>query len=437
MDNHNGKSLKYAWYVIFVLTLANVSSFIDRQILALLVAPIKRDLHLSDTEISLLMGFSFAIFYTLFGVFIGHFADKFNRRNIIVAGITVWSMMTALCGGVHTYLQFFLARIGVGVGEATLAPSAYSMIADYFPKDKLSRALSVYSMGIFIGSGLAILIGAGLISALPTSGTVHVPIFGDIFHWQMLFIYIGLPGLIIGLLLLTVKEPIRRDDKGISDIKPTLKESLSIINAKRKVYLLICVAAAFTAFLSYGSSAWIPTYFNRTFGWQMKEVGLKFGLIMTIFSTLGVLSGGFLADNYNKKNILDGKIRVGLIAGIFLFLSAFIFLLSDPNIILLALSVPIFFISFPFGASVAAIQEMMPNRARALSGSIFLFFVNIIGMGGGPFLVAFFTDSVFHDEKMIKYSIIALYLIGGFMITLLYYLARNPFVKEIENSKIQ
>jgi MFS family permease len=209
MENQTTPNLRYAWYVVFILMLANISSFIDRQILALLVAPIKRDMHLSDTQISLLMGLSFALFYTIFGIFIGRLADKYNRRNIIIGGITVWSLMTALCGGVNSYLQFFLARMGVGVGEATLGPSAYSMITDYFPKNRLARALSTYSMGVFLGSGLAILIGAALISGLPTSGTVNVPILGDIYHWQMLFIYIGLPGLIIALLLFTIKRHMR------------------------------------------------------------------------------------------------------------------------------------------------------------------------------------------------------------------------------------
>lgn len=432
MENPTQPSTRYAWYVVLILMLANISSFIDRQILALLVAPIKRDLHLTDTQISLLMGFSFAIFYTLFGVLIGHFADKFNRRNIIIMGITVWSLMTALCGGIQAYAQFFLARIGVGVGEATLSPSAYSIITDYFPKNKLSRAMSVYSMGVFIGSGLAILIGAMLISALPTTGTTHLPILGDVFHWQVLFVYIGLPGLVIALLLFTVKEPVRKDEGKVLESKLTLKESINIIISKGKAYFLLSTAAAFTAFLSYGSSAWIPTYFNRTFGWQMKEVGFKFGLIMTIFSTLGIYVGGWLADRYIKTGVKDGKIRVGLISGVCLFLSAFNFLLSDPNMILLSLAIPIFFISFPYGAAVAAIQEMMPNSTRALAGSIFLFFVNIIGMGGGPLLVAFFTDSIFHDEKMIKYSLIALYLIGGFMITLFYFLTLKPYVREVE-----
>jgi MFS family permease len=431
MENPTPPNLRYAWYVVFILTLANISSFIDRQILALLVAPIKRDLHLSDTQMSLLMGLSFALFYTFFGLFIGRFADKYNRRNIIIVGITVWSFMTALCAGVKSYTQFFAARMGVGVGEATLGPSAYSIITDYFPRNRLATALSTYSMGIFLGSGLAMLIGAGLVSALPTSGTTYIPFLGDVFHWQKLFIYIGLPGIVIALLLLTIKEPIRKDLIKVANITSelTIKEAFAVIWEQRKTYLYVTFAASFTAFISYGSTAWIPTYFARTFGWQMKEIGFKYGIIVTIFSALGVLAGGWVADRFIKKGIIDGKVRVGLISGIGVLLSTLCFFFNDPNIILLCMMLPAFFVSFPFGASVAVIQEIMPNRVRALASSIFLFFVNIIGMGGGPFIVAFFTDSVFHNELLIKYSLVALYLIGGSAIIIFSWLGMRSYPK--------
>ena len=427
------QKLGYAWYVVIVLMLANISSFIDRQILALLVGPIKRDLHLSDTQMGLLMGLSFALFYTLFGVLIGYSADKFNRRNIVIAGATVWSLMTALCGGISTYTQFFLVRVGVGVGEATLSPSAYSLISDYFPKNKLSRALSTYSMGVFLGMGLAILIGASIIGGLPKSGTVHVPVFGEIFPWQLMFIYIGLPGFAIALLMLTIKEPERKNAAGNLDTseKPALRESLKIIWVNRKAYLAIAAGTAFTAFTNYGSSAWIPTYFNRTFGWQMREIGLKYGLIVTIFSGMGVLAGGWLADRYAKEGVVDGKLRVGLFSGIGILLSSFNFLLSDPNWILLSLAIPAFFIALPLGACAAAVQEIMPNRVRALASSIFLFVINIIGLGLGPSVVAFFTDNIFHAEKMIKYSLVALYLIGGIATTLLFWSGLNPYSEVI------
>jgi MFS family permease len=428
MSDPQPAKLRYAWYVVIVLMLANVSSFIDRQILALLVGPIKRDLHLSDTEMSLLMGFSFALFYTLFGIFIGHFADKFNRRNIIIAGVTMWSLMTALCGGIKNYTQFFFARMGVGVGEATLSPSAYSLISDYFPPSKLSRALSTYSMGVFLGMGLAILVGAGLISALPTEGMVHIPIFGSIYPWQLMFFYIGLPGLLIALLVLSIKEPDRKETLEQQKIaKPSLSEALEIIWQNRSAYSAIVLGTSFTAFANYGTSAWVPTYFNRTFDWAMPVIGLKFGLIVTIFSGLGVLVGGWLADRYVRNGAKAGRVYVGIISGVGILVSAGNFLLGNPDLILLSLAVPAFFMAFPLGAAAAAVQELMPNRVRALASSIFLFFINMVGMGGGPYVVAFFTDSVFHDEGMIRYSLVALYLIGGVATILCFWLGLKPY----------
>lgn len=428
MSDPQPAKLRYAWYVVIVLMLANVSSFIDRQILALLVGPIKRDLHLSDTEMSLLMGFSFALFYTLFGIFIGHFADKFNRRNIIIAGVTMWSLMTALCGGIKTYTQFFFARMGVGVGEATLSPSAYSLISDYFPPSKLSRALSTYSMGVFLGMGLAIVVGAGLISALPTEGMVHIPIFGSIYPWQLMFFYIGLPGLLIALLVMSIKEPDRKESLEQQKIaKPSLREALKVIWQNRSAYSAIVLGTSFTAFANYGTSAWVPTYFNRTFDWAMPVIGLKFGLIVTIFSGLGVLVGGWLADRYVRNGAKAGRVYVGIISGVGILISAGNFLLGNPNMILLSLAIPAFFMAFPLGAAAAAVQELMPNRVRALASSIFLFFINMVGMGGGPYVVAFFTDSVFHDEGMIRYSLVALYLIGGVATILCFWLGLKPY----------
>lgn len=435
MSNPQTPNLRYAWYVVFVLMLASISSFIDRQILSLLVGSIKRDLLLSDTQMSLLMGLSFAVFYTLFGILIGHFADKFNRRNIVIAGITLWSLMTAVCGGINTYAQFFLARVGVGVGEATLSPSAYSIISDYFPKSKLSLAISTYSMGVFLGMGLAILVGASLIGGLPTEGMVTVPVFGEIYPWQLVFFYVGLPGLIIAILMFTIVEPARKDDLYTNKDfeKPSVKEALAVIWLNRKAYFPIVLGTSFTAFVNYGSSAWIPTYFNRTFAWSMPEVGLKYGLIVTICSGLGVLAGGWLADWYIRNGKLDGRVRVGIFSGIGMLVSTFNFLLGNPDLVLISLALPAFFIALPLGAAAAAVQELMPNRVRALASSIFLFFINIIGMGGGPYIVAFFTDSIFHDESMIRYSLVALYFVGGLATLVCYWAGLKPFQNIVNN----
>lgn len=427
-------SLKYAWYVVGLLTLANISSFLDRQILALLVAPIKRDMHVSDTKVSLLMGLSFAMFYTVFGILIGRFADRTNRRNIIIAGIAVWSMLTSLCAGVKNYTQFFLARMGVGVGEATLSPSAYSIITDYFPKRKLGIAMSVFTMGIFLGSGLALAIGAGLVAKLPTEGMLHVPVLGDIYHWQKLFLMIGLPGLFIALLMFTVKEPARRDllHKDGKQTKLSLRDSLHIIFKHSRTYLCICLGTAFTAFVSYGCTAWIPTYFNRTFGWPVPKAGLYFGLVLLAASISGILWGGWYADKLKNKGVQNGRIRVGVIAATVILLSCFIPLISNPNMVLALLFIPAFFVASPMGASTTAIQEMMPNQVRALASAIFLFVINMVGLGLGPYIVAFFTDTVFEDEKAIRFSLVALFIIGGALAVLFYSIGYRGYKKLME-----
>ena len=432
-------SLRYAWYVVGLLTLANISSFLDRQILALLVGPMKRDMQLTDTKVSLLMGLSFALFYTIFGIVIGRFADRANRRNIIMTGIALWSVLTALCAGVKTYSQFFLARMGVGVGEATLSPSAYSIITDYFPKRKLATAMSVFTMGIFLGSGLALAIGAALVANLPTTGKLHVPLLGDIYHWQKLFLMIGVPGLFISLLMLTVKEPARQDvlrREGIQT-KLSLRESLRIVFEHRKTYLSICIGTAFTAFVSYGCTAWIPTYFNRTFGWPVPKAGLSFGLVLLVGSISGVLWGGGYADHLKSKGIHNGRIRVGLIAGSFILASCLIPLIGNPYIVLGLLFIPVFFVASPMGASTTAIQELMPNQVRALSSAIFLFLINMIGLGCGPYLVAFFTDSVFQDEKAIRFSLVALFIVGGAFAVFFYAIGYRGYKRVMEQRAIR
>lgn len=425
-------SLRYAWFVIGLLTLANISSFLDRQILALLVVPIKRDLHLSDTKVSLLMGLSFALFYTVFGIVISRLADSSNRRNIIIAGVAIWSLFTSLCAGVKNYSQFFLARMGVGVGEATLSPSAYSIISDYFPKQKLGMALSVFSMGIFLGSGIALAIGSGIVSSLPIEGKVAVPLLGEIYHWQKLFLLIGIPGLAIGLLMLTIKEPDRKGILllGVSQKKLSLRRALKIVFTQRKTFLSICIGTAFTAIVTYACTAWVPTYFSRTFDWPVPKAGFVFGLVLLTGSIFGVLWGGWYADYLENKGIQNGRIRVNIISAAALLLSGLIPLINNPLLAMALFFIPAFFIASPMGASTSAIQQLMPNQVRALASSIFLFLINIIGLGGGPFLVGFFTDTIFQDEKAIRYSLAATIAIGGIGAILFYFIAAKTITKQ-------
>jgi len=203
----------YAWYVVAVLTLTYTVSFIDRQIMSLMIEPIRRDLNITDTQVSLLIGLAFAVFYTLLGIPIARLADRRSRRTIIAVGIATWCFMTAFCGLARSYAQLFLARVGVGVGEAALSPSALSIISDYFPKRTRGRAIAVYNTGISLGTGLAMIVGGALVAHVMVSPPVRLPFVGELYAWQTVFMLVGLPGLFLALLMFTVREPRRREQR--------------------------------------------------------------------------------------------------------------------------------------------------------------------------------------------------------------------------------
>ena len=293
----------YAWYVVGVLTLVYIFSFIDRQILNLLVRPIRRDLGITDFQMSLLMGFTFALFYTFFGIPLGRLADSRSRRTIIAAGFTVWSMMTAACGLAKNFLQMLLLRMGVGVGEAALSPAAYSIITDYFPPKRRATAISVYSMGIYIGSGIAFIVGGIVAGVASAQETWYLPLVGATRPWQVVFFIVGLPGVLLALLMYTVREPVRRGIRlrqtsygKTSVARVPLRDVIGYLGRNWTTFLCHNVGFALLSFSSYGSSAWIPTFFVRNHGWTESRAGQVYGWIIAIASTLGVVAGGRLAD---------------------------------------------------------------------------------------------------------------------------------------------
>jgi len=397
------KQNAYAWWVVAILTLAYIFSFIDRIILSLLVDPIKRDMHLSDVQISYLMGLSFAIFYTVLGIPFGWLADRTNRKWLITFGIFSWSLFTAGCGLVRQYWHFFFMRAGVGVGEATLSPAAYSMIADYFPKEKLSRALSVYGTGIYIGSGLSMIAGSSVLYWVGDSRTAHVPFFGEIFSWQLVFFYVGLPGVLIALLMATVREPARQ---GARKEAVSLTETLAYLRPNALSFFGMSFGFGFYTMVTYSAASWVPTFLVRTYGIDKISVGFYYGISTIVMAGAGILVGGWLSDYWEKKCIVNAKIRVALIGVVcFLFFNLLFPLMPNFTLAYLFILPANFFASFPFGAGPAALQAMMPNQMRASSASIGLMIINLMGMALGPTLVAIYTQYVFGNEAMLRYSL--------------------------------
>ncbi len=424
-------NLRKSWYIVGILTLAYVSSFIDRQILSLLVEPIKRDLQISDTQISLLMGLSFGIFYTLLGIPIARLADLKSRKHIVAWGIGLWSIMTAICGTVGNFTQLFFARMGVGVGEAALSPAAYSMIADLFPKSKLAMANSVYNMGIFIGSGLAFLIGGLVVNIVKVEEIWHIPIVGEVFPWQMVFFFVGLPGLLIVFLISRIKEPVRQ---GVEDDKASIQQTWQFILKNGKMYFNINLGLGFITLVNYANSAWIPSFFVRTYGWTSSKAGMIFGIAVIVFGTLGLWFGGKLADNLTNKGYKDGRVRACVyLIGAFLGLCWFFPIMPTGELAAWSIIPVAFFSSSPFGAGTAAIAGVTPNRMRAMASALYLFIVNLIGLVFGPLSVALLTDKYFHDTNMIRYSILIVMVVGSFLSLVFMYLSMKPYRKMIES----
>ncbi len=397
--------MAYPWFVVAVLMGAYVLSFVDRQIMNLLVGPIRRDLGINDTQMSLLMGFSFAIFYTILGIPMGRLADSRSRRGLIAAGVVVWSAMTALCGLAQTYWQLFLYRIGVGVGEATLSPAAYSMIADYFPPERRATAISVYSMGIFLGSGIAFLLGGLVIKFAMATGAVTLPLIGEIRPWQLVFLVLGVSGIVFSFIFFLVREPQRGDVSGTGGAVP-FRDVVSYLWQNRRTVLCHNLGFAMLAFSSYGTSAWIPSFFVRTFKWEASQVGIVYGLIVMIFGCLGILFGGWITDRWLRQGKPDAALRMGIVAAIAATLGGG-YLMANSGAMAAVLMVPaVFALGMPFGAAPAAILAIVPNQMRGQTAAVYLFIVNLIGLGIGPTAVALVTDYVFADDLALKWSML-------------------------------
>jgi MFS family permease len=397
-------SERYPWYVVCVLMLAAILSFVDRQILSLLVEPIKRDLQITDLQISLLQGLAFSIFYAICGIPIGRLVDSFNRRNIILIGGAVWTMATAVCGLANSYLHLFLARMAVGVGEAALGPAAYSMISDYFARHRVPLALGVYSVGVSVGAGLAFVIG-GLAAGFAAKGDVTLPLVGVVHGWQAAFIIVGLPGLLIAPLMLTVREPARRNRLAGAAAVPLSAVAAFLRQHSRLSWSYVLGISLFTA-LSYGSLSWVPSYFIRVHGWTAKETGAAVGAMILVLSTIGIFGGGWVASWLARRGRSDATFRTALWAAAL----SVPFSVAAPLMPTPGLSMLFFGPAFVFGSAYVSlgpstIQMVTPNQMRGQVSAISLMLTNLLGGVLGPAMVAFATDRIFGNPAAVGQSL--------------------------------
>lgn len=405
-----------AWYSVAVLMLMYIFSFIDRTTISLLVEPMKRDLQISDTQIGMLQGLAFALLYTFLGLPIARLSDRHSRRAIIAGGVFIWSIMATLCGLARSAVQLFIARVGVGVGEAALSPAAYSIITDSFPRSKLGGAFSVYNVGITIGAGTALLVGGIVVGAVSRVGATYtLPLFGPVHAWQMVFILTGAPGIVLPLLLLTFREPKRRgllptqsgNAQAAAPGKPALREVLSYAWQNRKFYGLHFVAMGLLAMAGYATASWLPTALIRAYGVSAGQAGKVIGVSAILMNSSGMLLAGVLCDRLTKRGWKDAPIVVAAISACGIaVLSSFPPFMPTVPLVWVALFVAGITFNAYNGVGPMAVNQVTPNQYRAQISAVYLFVVNALGLGVGPTLVPFVNEHVFHDPVKIRYSMV-------------------------------
>jgi len=405
-DNPLAYGSGYAYYVVLVLSLVYTLSFADRMVMSLLIAPIKKDLGISDTMVSVLIGFAFVLFYVLMGLPFGYLSDRVNRRRMIRLGILAWSAMTAICGVATSFAALFAARMGVGVGEATLAPCAYSIIGDYFPRDRLAKAIAVYTLGAPLGTGLALVFGGFVVQTFTRSPILTLPIVGSIASWRVAFFGLALPGIIMATVMSSVREPTRSGALLTREDRPRAVDALRFVIRARRVLSYYLAGISLVSIVVYGSMAWIPTFFVRTHGMNVAKVGMYYGLILALGGTTGLLGGAWLGDRLVRGGAVDGHLRA-LLCGVVIAGPFFFAIPLVPNASLaLILMIPAT-IAWSVSASlgVTIVQLMTPATLRGQMSAMYLFVASISGFGIGPTLVAVMTDFIFHSEYALRWSL--------------------------------
>jgi MFS family permease len=403
-----------SWYTVILLMFGYFLAMLDRTILPTMIGPIQRDLHITDTQFGLLQGFAFAIFYCIAGIPLGWLADRWSRRNLIATGIALWSMATLLSAGSSTFTYLFLARIGVGVGEATLNPAAYSMMADLFPSNRLTTAVSVFTTGAMAGTGVAFVLGGELVSLLAAHSGFQLPLVGHRTSWQVAFICAGAPGLLLALLLMTIREPARAVSKGtnVDSHSESLAALIHFLKENRASLTLYFAGFSCLNMTLYGFMTWTPALFLRVYHFRPATVGVSIGTALAGCGISGLLVGGALADHWIQAGKRGAHIRVATIAMAAALPFAILLSLSStamPGFI--ALAGLFFCLLLPSGAGPAGLQLMTPPLLRGRISAIFMMIINLAGLGLGPLIVGLLTDHLFHNVLAVGHSLCVLSLL--------------------------
>lgn len=407
----------YAYYVLGVLFVMYIFNFLDRQLLAILLQPIKDDLQISDTALGFLTGFAFAVFYTFAGLPLARLADRWVRRSLIAISIALWSLMTAACGLARGFSDLAWARIGVGIGEAGATPPAHSLLSDYFPPEKRATILALYACGVPVGSGLGYWLGGWINDAL---------------GWRMAFVLVGLPGVLVALLVrLTVREPTR----GASEHRPVSTRQYSLPEVWRFLSGLpsgrrVSLAAACIAFAGYGLAAWIPAFFVRIHHMTPGQLGLWMSWITALGGVIGSFSGGVIADRWGHTHPRARTYVAMSGALLSIPFNAASVLLDDHRLALLSFLPATIGATLWFGPITSIVQDLVPPAMRATAAAVFIFILTIIGLGAGPQVIGILNDWIGTPDA-IRYSLLFVAIVMNSLAAWLFWLTGQTLVEDL------
>ena len=400
----NYPSRRVGYSAVAVMTLAQVFAFIDRQIPAMLVEPIKQDFNLNDSQIALLGGAAFSIFYAIMALPIGYAVDRYKRVNVLGTGIFVWSLMTTLAGLANSFGRLFGARIGVAVGEAVMAPVSVSLVSDYFPKNKQGKPMGVITAGVYLGIGATLIGGGYLIDYLTDIGGITIPGIGYFKPWQATFLLVGIPGILISIAAFMLHEPKRL---GLSKMQDNSKpiNIFSHLKTNKTTLFPMFGGLIFMALIFYSFTFWAPSMMVRTYGLSLTEVGFTLGIITIIASILGTISSGTVVDYLRSRGHSDAPIRTGMYACIF----ATPAICLAPIVVSLFLTwaligIYLFFISSFAPIGLLAVSGISGNEVKGQMAAVHAFLMMAFGLSLGPQITAFFTDFVLMDESKLGYA---------------------------------
>jgi MFS family permease len=396
-------STGYAWYMVGLLTVAYVLSFVDRYVLGLLIEPIKADLGLTDTQIGLLIGPAFAIFYATMGLPLGWMADKKKRTWIVGAGIFLWSAATVASGLAKNFVHMFIARMSIGVGEATLSPCAMSMISDSFPKEKRAKPIAFYTMALSLGAGIASLLSAGVLQWAKTVENISLPLVGTVAPWQFTFFVVGLPGLLLALVFLTLREPPRHKVPGAKVGGDNLPDMLRHVGKNYSLYLPFIAVFCYMTIIAY-SQGWGAPLFQRTFGWDAAKYATVNAIVLLSTGPIAVNYAGWLSDRWSSRGIPDAPVRIALIGvAIIVVTGVAAPLMPGPYLAMAVYGVNTVGIALVSAVGVTALLNISPVGIRAQIVAFYYMCISLAGLLLGPMSIALLNDHVFGVDG-IRYS---------------------------------